>query len=34
MNNNKEDQAQRNGRTLIKTMKELKANVVEPANAS
>jgi len=30
MNNNKEDQAQRNGRTLIKTMKELKANVVMP----
>jgi len=30
MNNNKEDQAQRNGRTLMKTMKELKANVVMP----
>jgi uncharacterized protein YecE (DUF72 family) len=31
MNNNKEDQAQRNGRTLIRTMKELRANVVLPA---
>lgn len=30
MNNNKEDQAQRNGRTLFKTMKDLKANVVVP----
>jgi uncharacterized protein YecE (DUF72 family) len=30
LNNNKEDQAQRNGRTLIKTMKALKANVVVP----
>lgn len=31
MNNNNEDQAQRNGRTLIKTMKELRAHVVAPA---
>ncbi len=30
MNNNNQDQAQRNGRTLIKTMKELRANVAEP----
>jgi uncharacterized protein YecE (DUF72 family) len=33
MNNNKEDQAQRNGRTLFKTMTELRADLVEPANA-
>lgn len=34
MNNNRDDQAQRNGRTLFTTMKELRANVVEPAQSS
>jgi len=34
MNNNKEDQAQRNARTLFKTMKELRADVAEPAGTT